>query len=296
MPYCVVLGARDPERERAKKVLDAAGIKWVVARQRDRREVKPSTCYQAAWPKARKTLYIGGRRYRPLWFEAAPADGGKARLNYLGVTWFDHHEPGDPGYDLPYTEFARAAALAQMMAFLGIPLTYDDLVICAADHAPAKAYLELCSATLSDGKTYTVRADDVKAAQARATAERAGVGLPVVWRSIGSQQRWLRSAPRMTYGALTAVYRERAFKAFYEFLCLREACLMISQPYIVWIRIDHECEDGTTRPALKLMINGGNVPVEFISEFRSGNYFPGVEFRFGCEARGYCGGIMLLAD
>lgn len=56
----------------------------------------------------------------------------------------DHHNPGDSGFSLGPSHFWEASSLGQLMNFLKIQPTSDQLLVAAGDHCPASAYAGLC--------------------------------------------------------------------------------------------------------------------------------------------------------
>ncbi len=59
----------------------------------------------------------------------------------------DHHRPGDPGYNLPPSNYWQASSLGQLAHFLGRNMemgSQDNLILAAMDHCPAAAIRGEC--------------------------------------------------------------------------------------------------------------------------------------------------------
>ena len=56
----------------------------------------------------------------------------------------DHHNPGDAGFGLGPENFFKASSLGQLINFLGVEPTHEQLLVAAGDHCPADAYAGRC--------------------------------------------------------------------------------------------------------------------------------------------------------
>ena len=139
--FRAVLGAFDPEMTEIRAILDAAGIPWDQACV-EGAPVHPGNAYQhdlIEWPDTSDCWVV-------LAIECAiPPDIDPSR-----VVRFDHHNPGDPGYDAPPKAFWKGASLGQLHRYLaGARLiarepTQQQLMAAAADHCLVAAYQGRC--------------------------------------------------------------------------------------------------------------------------------------------------------
>src|SRR5690606_15369025 len=60
------------------------------------------------------------------------------------VTRIDHHNPGDPGYEMPPERYLEGASLGQTLGLLEVEPTPTQRLLAAADHCLTAAYQERC--------------------------------------------------------------------------------------------------------------------------------------------------------
>lgn len=132
MGYFFILGAMDPEMEEIVRVLDANGIGWANATACGH-PVNSAEAYEAT-----STTRLLPRPPRELVFVECDVIGLDA------VDLCDHHNPGDPGYDLPPARYLEGSSLGQVLRLLGQEPTHEQRIIAAADHCLARAYRGEC--------------------------------------------------------------------------------------------------------------------------------------------------------
>ena len=126
-----ILGANDPEMREIVRVLTEAGEAFAYARQAGM-NVRPRNAYQADGTSER---LVKGTEV--LFVECSVLGLSPAQV-------FDHHRPGDPGYDCGPADYVLGSSLGQVLAFLGKTPTDQQRIICAADHCPDAAYRGEC--------------------------------------------------------------------------------------------------------------------------------------------------------
>ncbi len=132
MDYYFILGARDPEMEEIMRVLDADGIGWTFASAQGR-PVSRMDAYEAT-----DVMGLLPRCPRQLVFVECDV------LGLEPTEICDHHNPGDPGYDLPAEQYLKGSSLGQVLSLLGKEPTQTQRIIAAADHCLARAYRGEC--------------------------------------------------------------------------------------------------------------------------------------------------------
>ncbi len=140
-----VLGAQDPEMREIAHVLRTLGRAYVHA-AKDGLRVSPRTAYQAdrvvkLWRglRVRQELLVPGE---PAIFVECTVRGPRAE--HEPVTRIDHHNPGDPGYEMPPERYLEGASLGQTLGLLEVEPTPTQRLLAAADHCLTAAYQERC--------------------------------------------------------------------------------------------------------------------------------------------------------
>lgn len=133
----IIFGASDIEAERARKIAKEVGLTTATATCNGEK-VNPGTAYKADG-------YIiddnnGDDIESSIVFECSRNASGK--LPVLAIC--DHHNPGDPGFNLGPKEYLKASSLGQLLSLLEIEATQEDKVIAAADHCLTAAYQGEC--------------------------------------------------------------------------------------------------------------------------------------------------------
>ncbi|WP_321935222.1 hypothetical protein [Paraburkholderia sp. J8-2] len=127
-----VLGALDPEMRAIEALLSEQGEHFVAATFDGKRTI-PSTAYRAngvSKPLPKETTSI-------IFIEC----------NVFGLAYndlIDHHQPGDPGYDMPAARYMEGSSLGQLLTMLQLEPTAEQRIVCAADHCLTQAYANQC--------------------------------------------------------------------------------------------------------------------------------------------------------
>lgn len=134
----VIFGGADYESEAARMVAIAAGFSVATATTADGKKCHAGNAYQATG----FVLDAGTIEdvAEAIIFECAPAVAGDLSV----ILQADHHNPGDTGFGLSPDKFFEASSLGQLMKYLGVKPTVEQLFVAAADHCPADAYLGKC--------------------------------------------------------------------------------------------------------------------------------------------------------
>lgn len=138
MKTIIIFGGADFEEAAARAVAAHAGLVIATATTADGKKVHAGNAYQATG----FVVDVGDLEEiaQAIIFECSPAVAGELEV----VLRADHHNPGDAGYGLGAEKFWEASSLGQLMNFLGLEPTADQLMVAAADHCPADAYLGKC--------------------------------------------------------------------------------------------------------------------------------------------------------
>lgn len=128
-----VLGADDPEMEEIILYLTVCGCAFVYATYNGNR-VNPQTAYCADPMPCESGTTLVFVECRPREFLAG---------EYF-VTYVDHHNDGDEGFNFPPSSFLLGSSLGQLSMIEKMPLTEYQLIIAALDHCPVQAMRGLC--------------------------------------------------------------------------------------------------------------------------------------------------------
>lgn len=135
----VIFGGSDYESETARKVAIEAGLVVATATTADGKKVHAGNAYMATSFELDNDGTLEGVT-KVVIFECTPAVAGELPV----VLRADHHNPGDFGFGLGPDKFFEASSLGQLMNYLGIEPTEEQLIIAASDHCPAAAYKGYC--------------------------------------------------------------------------------------------------------------------------------------------------------
>ncbi|MEI7765461.1 MAG: hypothetical protein WCI93_02640 [bacterium] len=134
----IIFGGADYESEAARKVAIEVGLNIATAITADGKKVHAGNAYMATG----FVLDHGNLEEVTgvVIFECAPVVAGELPV----ILRADHHNPGDTGFGLGPEKFWEASSLGQLMNFIGLEPTEEQLIIAASDHCPAAAYKGLC--------------------------------------------------------------------------------------------------------------------------------------------------------
>ena len=134
----VVFGGADFEEAAARIVAITAGFSVATATTADGKKCHAGNAYQAtSFVLDHGTLE---EITEVVIFECAPVVAGELPV----ILRADHHNPGDLGFGLGPEKFFEASSLGQLINFLNIEPTTEQLMVAAGDHCPAGAYAGLC--------------------------------------------------------------------------------------------------------------------------------------------------------
>ena len=136
----VVFGGADFEEAAARMVAIAAGFSVATATTVDGKKVHTGNAYQATGFVFDSFISDADEIEGVIIFETTPVVAGILPV----ILRADHHNPGDSGFSLGPSHFWEASSLGQLMNFLGIQSTVEQLMIAAGDHCPADAYAGRC--------------------------------------------------------------------------------------------------------------------------------------------------------
>ena len=134
----VVFGGADFEEAAARLVSISVGMNVATATTADGKKCHAGNAYMATGFVLDSGSLEGITEV--VIFECTPVVAGELPI----VLKADHHNPGDTGFGLGPDKFFEASSLGQLMNFLGVEPTADQLMIAASDHCPADAYAGRC--------------------------------------------------------------------------------------------------------------------------------------------------------
>lgn len=136
----VVFGGADFEEAAARKVAVENGLVVATATTADGKKVHAGNAYMATGFVFDSFISDDDEIEGVVIFETATVVAGVLPV----VLRADHHNPGDSGFSLGPSHFWEASSLGQLMNFLGVQPTTEQLMIAAGDHCSAAAYAGLC--------------------------------------------------------------------------------------------------------------------------------------------------------
>ena len=137
-PRVIIFGAPDIEEQRSRKIAAAHGLILATATAAGIK-VNPMTAYRADGYTIDSGESVEANS-NCIIFECSPS----AAAGLVMVAQCDHHNPGNPGFGLPPSQYLEASSLGQLLHFLGVEVTQEDRIIAAADHCLGAAYQNLC--------------------------------------------------------------------------------------------------------------------------------------------------------
>jgi hypothetical protein len=139
--WTAVLGAQDPEMREIEKTLADAGVRVLQAARAGRR-CSAQTAYSAdgvvkvgpdGWPRQALLAPKAPALYVECGIEGRPP---LARV--------DHHNPGDPGYEMPPERYLEGSSLGQVLRLVEREPSETQRLLAAADHCLTAAYQGQC--------------------------------------------------------------------------------------------------------------------------------------------------------
>ncbi len=179
-----VLGAGDPEMEAIEAALKASEVSYVYATNNGGR-CHPGSAYRAD--------PVDGATH---WVECAPI-GGKSD--------FDHHNPGDRGYGVGPEGFFEASSLGQVLNWLGVTPSQEQVICAAADHCLSAAY---------EGRCQGVTPNDLMLWRATSKAKFQKTDVQSVLAAVEAAKQELEKAPLL--GEVRDMRREEPVKELPE--------------------------------------------------------------------------------
>jgi len=136
-----VLGARDPEMREIAEVLDTHKFANAYA-AKAHVPVTARTAYDA---DGVVHLSRRGRGMPAVLRSDQPLVFVECSMRHRQAQWrVDHHNPGDPGYDMPPERYLEGSSLGQVLGLLELEATPTQHLLAAADHCLTAAYQGAC--------------------------------------------------------------------------------------------------------------------------------------------------------
>ena len=136
-----VLGALDPEMREIARVLGNSARRFHHAAK----DAQPVTARNAYAANAVVNLARGGHFSNALILPCRPTAFVECTLvGREPVARVDHHNPGDPGYDMPPERYLEGSSLGQALRLLEIEASDTQRLLAAADHCLTAAYQGMC--------------------------------------------------------------------------------------------------------------------------------------------------------
>jgi hypothetical protein len=136
-----VLGAQDPEMREIQRVVEHEGLAWAHA-ARHKRRCNPRTAYAADG-----VVRVGPDQIPRPAVLPPKAPAVFVECTVLGmepVVRVDHHNPGDPGYEVEPERFMEGSSLGQVLRLLEREPTETQRLLAASDHCLTAAYQGRC--------------------------------------------------------------------------------------------------------------------------------------------------------
>lgn len=135
----IIFGGEDVESAAARVVARNQGYTTATAVTADGKKVHNGNAYQATSCLVDEESGTNGVT-QAIIFECSPAAAGELPV----IARCDHHNPGDPGWDMGASQYWEASSLGQLCTLLGVEPTPELRLVAAGDHCPAGAYLGQC--------------------------------------------------------------------------------------------------------------------------------------------------------
>lgn len=136
-----VLGAQDPEMREIQRVIDAEHLAWAHAARGGRR------CSARSAYAADGVVRVGPDQIPRPAVLPPRAPAVFVECTVLGAepaVRVDHHNPGDPGYEVEPERFMEGSSLGQVLRLLEREPTETQRLLAAGDHCLTAAYQGRC--------------------------------------------------------------------------------------------------------------------------------------------------------
>lgn len=247
----IIFGGADFEEAEARRIARKAGLITATATTTDGKKVYAGNAYQATGYELDELPESTDEIRQVIIFECSPKVAGNLEV----ITHFDHHNPGDYGFELGAGRFFEASSLGQLINHLGLEPTQEQRLIAAGDHCPVAAYAGLCPGI-----------DPEEFAQFR-------IQQKLVF--YVKDERNAHKNTETTLAQVIASAREKLRDApIFNELCdvrdaghideLPEAAMSLGVPYIT--QIEEEDRQGNKTGNLKILVGGETTP-EMVTNF-----------------------------
>ncbi len=274
----IIFGGEDYESTEARKVAHDAWLITATAVLADGKKVHAGNAYQATWHLLDDEVNQESQATEAIIFECSKVAAGELAI----VLNADHHNPGDAGYWLGADQFWNASSLGQLMNYLGMEPSEEQLYIAASDHCPADAYQGKCPGI-----------DPVKFKAMR----------------ISQKVEFFKKDPRNAYKAspealesITEIAKQKLLSSQeVDWVCdlrdqwlideLPEAALMLGMAYIT--QIPDTDRDRNPTGNLKIILWGHTNPETVVKFMKWANTLPNkVGDAYGNPTRGFAGVVV----
>ncbi len=255
-----VLGATDPEMIAIEKIIAENGQDFIWAEDPGGQKLTASGAYKAKLPRPS----LGDDRY--VLIECHIPELDASLIEHI----IDHHNPGDPGFEKPASQFFEGSSIGQTIFYLakltGVSaasmISEEILITAASDHCPAAAYRGECKG-VDPEKLMRWRAEN----QARYR----GGSTESIIRDIEAAQQKLRSAPVLSSGV-----SDLGDDTISQ---LPEAALRLGMAYQAMVK---------EKSGQKKLVIGGHTTPDIINRWMEEQAALGREI-YGSPVRGYAG-------
>ncbi len=178
------LGSYDPEMRAIRYLLGKAGYRCAVANRYGRR-CTSSNAYNA--DDLSKPIKDG---QQIAWVECR-----SDRFNPDGDIIVDHHNPGDPGFDAPPSEFWEGSSIGQVSRIIGVS-NPESRLVAASDH---------CLSAAMRGECPGIDPSDLMSWRVMARSAMAEIQPWLLRRMISRAVERIDSLPRLDFGGVQIV-------------------------------------------------------------------------------------------
>lgn len=285
MPKVFILGADDPEMQTISYCLRKKELEYRYAAV-DGQRCYPSTAYRAdstVTPEGRIEMLAGD--YDQFVFVECRPWNIPLKEKHIRLLALDHHEEGDPGYDLGPENFWEASSLGQVirsLRIMGHPLaiTHSMRVLAAMDHCRQAAMRGECPG-ISPYEVITRRIQEIAAAK--------GVTSEAVQTRIDKYIATFRNCQAKRFGSGEVIdYTEHHLGSGYSLDLLSAQTALDIEGLSALLR--HNDAPGESSERISI---SGHVTPDMVTYFLQ-HYAPekSLHRTFGVPRRGYAGGFL----